>query len=128
MPTRPKRHQLERAEAIALMKLIAGAWWADFLHHSPNEEMNATARQLAAAQGTRSGFPDYALYVARDNYHGLAFELKAPKPYGRAPSPNQEWWLNWLARNGWRTVVCYGAEEALAALRAYTDGLSPRRA
>lgn len=113
-----RRSQLERAEAIALVRLAAGAWWSPFLHHSPNEEMNATARQLAAAQGTRPGFPDYVLVLRAGNFAGLAFEMKAPN--GAGATPAQRAWLQWFEDMGWKTDVCHGADVAYALLRGYT--------
>lgn len=102
--------------------LIAGRWWAPMLHHSPNEEMNPIARQIAAGQGTRPGFPDYILPLRSNGCPGLAFELKAPKPWGKAPSADQSAWLDWFAAQGWRTGVAYGAEEALRLLDHHTAG------
>ncbi len=104
--------QMERAEGRALMVLIAGTWWGSWLHHSPNESMDPIARQIAAGQGTRAGFPDYILPIAMNGFPGLAFELKAPKPWGRAPSLSQKRWLDHFSDNGWQTGVAYGAEEA----------------
>lgn len=118
--SRAKPRQLERAEGRALMLMVNGRWWGPMLHHSPNEEMNPIARQIAAGQGTRPGFPDYVLYLRNEWHPGLAFELKAPRPFGKPASPAQRAWLEWFAAQGWQTGVCFGAEEALALLDAYT--------
>lgn len=113
------RIQRERAEAQALIKLTAGRWWAPALHHSPNEELSSIGRQLAASQGTKKGFPDYILPIQAGNYVGLAFELKALRPWGRAPTKDQRAWLAHFAEQGWLAKVCYGAEDAIAALDDY---------
>lgn len=123
MAANSPRLQLERAEAKGLMILINSAWWSGWLHHSPNEEMNATARQLAAAQGTRPGFPDYVLPIRAGGFKGLAFELKATKPFGRKETELQRAWLDCFSRAGWFTGVSFGAEEAAAMCFAYMDGV-----
>lgn len=101
------------------MMLVAGKWWAAALHHSPNEEMNATARQLAASQGTRPGFPDYILPIRSGNYVGLAIELKAKTPHKRQATPKQRAWLDHFTLNGWLAKVCHGADDALETLNDY---------
>lgn len=113
------RVQREFGEGKALIRLVAGRWWAAALHHSPNEEMSPTARQLAAASGTKAGFPDYILPIQSGEFVGLAIELKAAKPHGRAPTPKQKAWLEHLDAQGWRVVVAFGAEEAIAAFDDY---------
>jgi len=116
---RPAPQQLERAEGHALIRLVAGCWWSPRLHHSPNEDMSAIGRQLAAGQGTRPGFPDYILPIACGRYRGCAIELKAPRPHGRSPTPAQAEWLLFFEAQGWRSDVCYGAEHAYALLIDY---------
>jgi hypothetical protein len=111
--------QRERAEAQAVIKLTAGRWWSPWLHHSPNEELSAVGRQLAASQGTKKGFPDWILVIQAGEFVGLAIELKALKPHGQAPTTKQRGWINHFQEQGWRALVCYGAEEAIAALDAY---------
>lgn len=111
--------QRERAEAQAVIKLTAGRWWARALHHSPNEELSPTGRQLAASQGTRKGFPDWILVLAAGEYVGLVIELKACRPYGKAATKEQRAWLDHFAEQGWLVKVCYGAEDAIDTFDAY---------
>lgn len=111
--------QYERAEAQALIALIAHKWWAPALHHSPNEELHPIARQLAAAAGTRPGFPDYILPIKSGKYVGLAIELKATRPHKRQATPKQQAWLDHFTLNGWLAKVCHGADDALEALNDY---------
>lgn len=113
------RRQLERAEGRALMQLVGRRWWAPYLHHSPNEDLDHRKRQIAAGQGTSPGFPDYVLTLRRGPFVGCAIELKAPKPHGRAPSPEQREWLERLEGQDWYTVVAYGADQALAEFLRY---------
>jgi hypothetical protein len=111
--------QRERAEAQAVIKLTAGRWWAPWLHHSPNEELSSTGRQLAASQGTKKGFPDWILPIQAGDYVGLVIELKAIRPYGRAPTREQRAWLAHFTKQGWVALVCYGAEDAIKTLDDY---------
>lgn len=111
--------QRERAEAQAVIKLTAGRWWSRWLHHSPNEELSSTGRQLAASQGTKKGFPDWILPIRMGKYVGLAMELKALRPYGKAPTEEQGAWLEHFTEEGWLALVCFGAEDAIAALDGY---------
>ncbi len=115
----PYSFQHERAEAIALVRLVAGRWWAPALHHSPNEDLHKIKRQLAVAMGAKRGFPDYVLIVKSGPFVGCAVELKRPKPYGRKPTPEQATWLDHFERQGWQARVGYGADDALAILDAY---------
>lgn len=101
------------------MMLVSQRWWAPALHHSPNEELDATARQLAASMGTRPGFLDYVLIIRSGNFVGLAFELKAPKPHGRKPTRDQRVWLSHFTEQDWLAKVAYGADHALKILDDY---------
>lgn len=114
-----RKVQRERADARALIQLTARRWWAPALHHSPNEELHPLARQLAAAEGTRPGFPDYVLILRSGPYAGAAMELKAPKPHGGRPTTRQRAWLDHFASQGWKVGVCYGVEDACAFLDQY---------
>jgi len=69
------------------------------------------------AEGTRKGFPDMILPVARKGYHSLAIELKRIK--GGTVSPEQQKWLDDLSEQGWRAVVCKGFDEARKEIENY---------
>ena len=71
------------------------------------------------AEGTRKGFPDMILPVARKGYHALAIELKRVK--GGRVEPEQRKWLDNLSAQGWRAVVCRGFDEARAEIESYLD-------
>jgi VRR-NUC domain. len=69
------------------------------------------------AEGTRKGFPDMILPVARGDYHSLAVELKRTK--GGRIAPEQQRWLNDLSAQGWKAVVCYGFDDAKKIIEEY---------
>lgn len=75
----------------------------------------AVAAKLKA-EGVRAGVPDCILPVARGGHVSLAIELKVGR---NRPTPEQRWWLDRLAEQGWRCVVCYSAEEAIAEVERY---------
>ena len=69
------------------------------------------------AEGTRKGFPDMILPVARGGYYSLAIELKRTK--GGRIAPEQQRWLNDLSAQGWKAVVCYGFADAKKIIEEY---------
>ncbi len=81
------------------------------------------------AEGVKSGVPDIFLPISKsevrvvgwdgeiDNqWCGLWIEMKAGK---NKVSPEQEWWLEQLAKQGYLTRVCYSAEEAISEIEEY---------
>ena len=70
-------------------------------------------------EGVRAGFPDMILPAPRRGYHSLAIELKRQKGAGGRASKEQRDWLEYLNAQGWRAVVCYGADEAIEVLEWY---------
>lgn len=87
------------------------------IYHIPN---GGSRNRLEAAnlkrQGVKAGVPDLCLPVPKDGYHGLYIEMK----YGKnKPTDNQEEWMERLRQYGYRTVVCYGADEARETIKQY---------
>lgn len=74
-----------------------------------------TAARMKAA-GYRKGFPDLFIYEPRVSFHGLAIELKTET--GK-PSPEQNEWIDGLAKRGYVATICYGYEEARQAIEFY---------
>ncbi len=117
------RH-IEDAEQITLFK------WAQFssgrfpelelMFHIPNGGKR-DAREAARfkAMGVKAGIPDIFLPAPRGEYHGLFIELKAP---GGRPSAYQKSFLQALANQGYKAVVCFGWEEAAKAITEYLEG------
>lgn len=87
------------------------------IFHIPN---GGSRNTLEAAnlkrQGVKAGVPDLCLPVARQNYHGLYIEMKWGK---NKTTENQKWWLQALQGQGYKTAVCYGADEAIKVIRDY---------
>lgn len=66
--------------------------------------------------GVRAGVPDLMIPVARHGYHGMFIELKVGN---NKPTAKQTEWLCKLFQNGYYTRVCYGALEAVDAIKEY---------
>lgn len=85
------------------------------MYHVPNEGKRTNGAVLKA-MGLKSGVPDVCLPVASHNFHGLYLEMK----YGRnKATPEQEAFMAGLRQQGYKTVVCHGAEEAKAEILDY---------
>lgn len=87
------------------------------IYHIPN---GGSRNELEAAnlkrQGVKAGVPDLALPVALNGHHGLYIEMKFGK---NTTTKKQEWWLEQLTKQGYKTAVCYGADEAIETLKEY---------
>ncbi len=77
-------------------------------------------------EGVRSGVPDIFLPVIKMDldihdphiYGGLWIEMKVGK---NKPSEEQKWWIEKLTHQGYVTVVCYSAEEAIKEIQNYLN-------
>ena len=88
------------------------------LYAIPNGGKRAIKTAIALkAQGVKSGVPDMCLPVARGGYHGLYIELKRQK--GGVVSETQKSWITALAEQGYKAVVCRGADEAIRTIKEY---------
>lgn len=86
--------------------------------HIPNEGKRSLGYASALKrQGMRRGFPDLFVPRACGKWHGLFIEMK----YGCGKtSDDQKKWLKLLSVEGYACAVCYGADEAIKLIEAYT--------
>ena len=109
----------ETTEQISLFK------WAErnahvlpclsLMYHVPNEGKRTNGAVLKA-MGLKTGVPDVVLPVASHNFHGLYLEMK----YGKnTPTKDQKEFMAALRQQGYKTAVCYSADEAVAAILEY---------
>ena len=101
---------------------IRGGWETrpelGLLYAIPNGGKRAIKTAIALkAQGVKSGVPDMCLPVARGGYHGLYIELKRQK--GGVVSETQKSWITALNTQGYKAIICHGAEEAIEQIRGY---------
>lgn len=61
------------------------------------------------AEGVRKGVPDLMLPVPMNGFHGLFIEIKA---IGGRMTPEQREWSQWLADQGYMTVLAVGFDSA----------------
>lgn len=91
-------------------------------HHESGGYRPIVVAARLKAEGQKAGFPDYALYwisiVDGLIFVGWAMELKRADRTNHLTGLQKEW-LNHLKMQGWKTVVCYGADEAIASLIDY---------
>lgn len=87
--------------------------------HIPNEGKRTQAQHaFLVAMGMRKGASDLILLRARQGFHGLAMELKAPGKLGTA-TPEQKEFLRQQAKEGWVACVCDDPELGFALLSWY---------
>jgi hypothetical protein len=67
--------------------------------------------------GYVKGFPDLFIYEPRNEYNGLAIEMKKEK--GGVASPEQKRWQEQLRNRGYASYICKGSEEAIKQIDEY---------
>ena len=111
----PTEHE-EQARLIAWADRHPEAW---VLYATPNGQYRPGQRM---EPGLRNGIPDLFLPLPRGGAHGLYIELQRTR--GGVVSEAQTFWIETLLNRGYWAVVCYGADEAIAAITEYLDGIS----
>ena len=96
---------------------------------------NAKTANDLKHEGVKSGVPDMMIPIPNKYYHGLFIELKdKPKTlksgklstsHTKVPD-NQKEWLDKLNNNGYKAIVCYGADEAIEAIEDYIENTLPK--
>ena len=107
------------------------AWWdmirgrypgTPQLMHIPNEAKRSYAEgKRQQRMGLRRGAPDLVLFAARGGWNGLAIELKRVN-HSTKPTPEQIECLGNLANEHYKSVVCYGFDEAVKRIEDYMRG------
>jgi hypothetical protein len=100
----------------------------DYLFAIPNGTSASSMAEAIRAKktGRKRGIPDVFLPVPQQHgdslAHGLFIELKRQGGVASDVSAEQRAWMNLLNAQGYRAVVAYGWQDAVAAIQAY---LSP---
>lgn len=88
------------------------------LYAIPNGGKRAIKTAVALKkQGVKRGVPDMCLPVPRGGFNGLYIELKRVK--GGTVSDEQREWMAALNTQGYKAIICHGAEEAIEQIRGY---------
>ncbi len=92
-----------------------------WLHSVPNGgKRNAREAARLKAQGVKSGVSDMFLPMVMDGCPGLYIELKRRKQDGPSKvSPKQALFHRDMKKQGYKCVVCYGADEAISIIKEY---------
>jgi len=80
------------------------------------------AREAARLKrgGVKAGVADMCLPIVTKEYPGLYIELKRRKVDGPSKvSANQAFFHRDMKKQGYKCVVCYGADEAIQAIKKY---------
>ena len=119
----PRLTTSEAEEQMAVVK------WAElmshkhpclkWLYHTPN----GGSRNIAEAanlkrMGVKAGVPDLCIPYPSKGYHGLYVEMKTDK--GRLSAAQRDY-IDFLTEQGYKAVVCHGAEEAIGEIWGYVD-------
>lgn len=92
---------------------------SDYIHHSPNGGLRVgNEGQKFKEMGTKKGFPDLFLPIAKGPFHGLFIEMKIAT--GKI-SPEQEEYRRLLIEEGYRYEFCYTAEGAINLIKNYLE-------
>lgn len=106
-----KEDNLQKAVAKYLDSL--GVLWC----HVANERKTSfQAGKRLKLKGVKSGVPDCLIFEPKNEFTGLALELKI-KP--NKPTSNQFVWLNSLYSKGWLSDVAYSFDEAKEIIDNY---------
>jgi hypothetical protein len=128
MTRKPKKiaPPLEHAEAVAFMRWVklneAAHPELRWLHAIPNGgDRNVIVAAKMKAEGVRKGVLDYAWPVRSGRFAGMIIELKRVG-IGKVSHEQREW-MDHYEGQGWNVRVCYGADEAIDAVKAYLSVL-----
>ncbi len=67
--------------------------------------------------GVSKGYPDITIPIPNKTHHGLYIELK--RVSGSKVSEEQLWWQAQLRKNGYKSEICYGLEDAKKVILEY---------
>lgn len=114
----------ESQEAKALLEWanlqpLAGGKISDYLVHIPNEgKRTFSFATKLKREGLKSGVSDYFLAYPVPPYGGLWIELKRRSNRAKA-TVAQAAWLALMEQVGYAAKICYGWEQARAAIEGY---------
>lgn len=112
----------EGAEQAAVVKYIE--WQYPQVRKLTASVPNGANKSRAARanfkrEGLTPGYPDLLIDYPRGPYHGLRIEMKRRAKSLSAVHDAQWLWRDNLRRQGFRVVICYGKDEAIAEIDQY---------
>ena len=110
MRLKPNEYRVKlRESVIATYEVLPG----HFLAMNPG----LVEEEIDGYPTTEPAFGLQAMWVNRAFYAGLYIEMKRKK--GGKESSEQKEWREYLISQGYKAVVCKGADEAIAAIKEY---------
>ena len=86
------------------------------LHIGNERKTSPYAGYIMKRMGVMKGASDLFIAWPREPYHGLFIEIKSEK--GK-PTQSQLDFMGRMTKVGYRTALCYGAEEVMATITEY---------
>ena len=113
----------ESLEQQAVITYCAFQSWrlpnADRIFHIPNGGWRTiTEAKRFKSEGVKKGVPDLFLPVPKSGYHGLFIEMKRPDGKNK-PTTEQKDWQQFLTESGYKSIICYGYEDAVREIQQY---------
>ena len=92
-----------------------------WMHHNANGGKRDVREAVRLRrQGVKPGVWDIFLPKPMGEFHGLYIEMKKQKKHGKASlTKDQRQFQQDMIVQGYKCVVCYGAEEAIEAIKLY---------
>ena len=113
-------------EELEQIAIISWAARADIHYHDLIHVPNGGSRNILEGvkfkkMGVRKGVCDLMLLIPKNGFHALFVELKRPKKKGKHIKvyPDQRDFLKRKNEQGYKSVVCYGADEAIEEIKKY---------
>lgn len=125
MDKKGEKSKYRPLETYEQQKLIT---WVDTFHMDKSQYLfaipNGGSRHPAEAvrlkaEGVRPGVLDLFFYQPRGGYHGLFIEMKRRRGSTSVVSGGQRGFIDRARKQGYFCAVCWGFDEARAALETY---------
>lgn len=110
--------QPEQIEQIKVFEYVKQCTDLPFIHIANERKTSPQQGALLKRMGVVAGCADIFIPRARSPYHGMFIELKTLK--GK-PSLSQLEFLTRMNKEGYFSLVCYGAEEAIETIIKFYD-------
>lgn len=111
----------EQALAVEWARLNVGRYpplaWLYAIPNGGHRHIRQAA--MLKAEGVLAGVSDLCLPYPHSGYHGLYIESKRTDGHPSDVSQEQRAFIDWANANGYRAVVCFGADAIIAALVEY---------
>lgn len=101
---------------LALLHAIPNGAKTGYIKDKKTGRTYSPEKMRLNREGQKKGVPDICWPVARHNFHGLYIEMKHGK---NKPTPEQEWWLDRLAEQGYLAVACWEAQDTIDTICEY---------